>query len=283
MLLAEPRTLSGWLGWAEDSLAQSGVASPRHDAERLAARVLGVSWGELWARLRDPVSSEALGRLGGLLSRRLSGEPLGYVLGSVVFHGTELQCGPGVLVPRPETETLVDVALELVAGRPEPVVVDIGTGTGAVAVAVARSRPDARAWATDISEAALRYAERNVERAGVGVSLRRGDLFDALPPALRGGIDLVVSNPPYVPADAVLPADVAAEPPEALLAGPDGDDVLRRIAEARAWLRPNGALALEIGTAEQASRVVAMLVSSFEAAGIRDDHTGRPRVVWARG
>ncbi len=279
MLRTDALTLADWIRNAEALLDGARCASPRHEAERLAAHGLGVTWGELWTRLRDPVDREVLDVL---LERRRSGEPLAYILGSVVFCGVELECGPGVLVPRPETETLVDVALELIASQRAPVVVDIGTGTGAIAIAIASARPDAFVWATELSEPARRYAERNIVRSGLNVALVSGDLFDALPANLRGRCDLVVSNPPYVPAGADVPPDVLAEPRGAVFAGPRGDEVLRRLARgAHQWVGPCGAFAFEIGADEQAEAVADEL-RGFGPVGVRTDHIDRPRVVWAR-
>ncbi len=270
-----------WIRDAEQSLAHSGVSSSRHEAERLVALALGVGWGDLWARLREPIDEAPHTRLESLVERRCGGEPLAYITGSVVFRGIELECGPGVLVPRPETETLVDVALELIADRRDPIVVDIGTGTGAIAIAVVQARPDADVWATDASSLALDYAARNIETSRVDVQLCRGDLFHALPDRLLGSVDLIVSNPPYIPDDAELPADVLAEPAEALRAGPQGDEVLVRLIDgAPGWLNASGALALEVGTPDQATS----LMTAMQVLGtvcVRDDHNGRPRVVWA--
>lgn len=280
MLRADTLTVTDWIRDAERSLGRAGVISSRNDAEHLAAFGLGLRWGDLWTRLREPIHEAS--RLDGVLARRCSGEPLAYIIGSVVFYGTEIVCGPGVLVPRPETETLVDVALELIARRNAPTVVDIGTGTGAIAIAVARERPDARLVATDISSAALAYAARNVTRTCASVELREGDLYDAVPAHLRGAIDLVVSNPPYVPDGAPLPPDVLAEPPQALRAGARGDDVLTELVEcARPWLAATGALAVEVGTPDQASMLTADL-RDYTEVGVRDDRNGRPRVVWAK-
>lgn len=279
MLQADTLSLAAWLHAAEEVLHEAGCASSRYDAERLAAHGLGVTWGELWARMRDPIEPE---QLDGLLDRRRSGEPLSYILGSAVFCGIELECGPGVLVPRPETETLVDVALELITGREAPVVVDIGTGTGAAAIAIARSRPDADVWATEASHHALPFAQSNVSRTEQHVKVVQGDLYDALPSSLRGRCDLVVSNPPYVPAGADVPPDVLAEPHVAVFAGPSGDEVLRRLArDAHEWVAPGGAVAFEIGSAEQID-AVAHELDGFGPPDVRSDHTGRPRVVWAR-
>lgn len=278
-LRAEPAPLADHIRQSELALRGAGIESSRHDAERLAAHALGVSWGELWTRLREPfVSADALR---GLVRRRCAGEPLGYILGSVVFSGFDIECGPGVLVPRPETETLVEVGLELIADRPAPIVVDIGTGTGAAAIAIARARPDALVTATDISEEALVYATRNAERLGARIAIVRGDLFDALDGTLIGRTDLVVSNPPYVAETTTLPRDVESEPRVALRAGPRGDEVLLRIVERSPdVLAPDGALAVEVGTPSQAELIEGRLQHAYSRTGIRTDHTDRPRVVW---
>lgn len=270
-------TLGAWLPDARAALRAAGF-SPR-DAEHLSAHALGTRWGELWGRLREPVDVSALDAL---LDRRLSGEPLAYLLGTQPFRRLELVCGPGVLVPRPETEAVVDIALE-VAGA-DPLVIDVGTGTGAIALAIADERPGAEVWATEISADALGYARENVRRTGLGVRLVHGDLFEGLPAELRGRVDLVVSNPPYVdPARPdLLGPDVAAEPEVALHGGERGDEVLERIiAEAPEWLAPGGALVCEVGTGAQLERMRRRL-AGWRERGAREDHTGRPRVLWAR-
>jgi release factor glutamine methyltransferase len=199
---------------------------------------------------------------------------MAYIVGSVVFWGREIACGPGALVPRPETETLVDVALELIADTNEPVVYDAGTGTGCIAVAVAGARPDAEVWASDVSADALAWAKRNASAHAVDIRLVHGDLIESMP---RRGIDLVVSNPPYVAEGAELPPDVLREPHEALFAGPRGDEVLRRLA---LGAPADAAIAVEVGTPEQAQLMVSLL-SPRGSTGVRRDHTDRPRVVWA--
>jgi release factor glutamine methyltransferase len=282
-LRADQATLADCVRDGEAKLHDAGIDSPRHDAERLFAHALGVSWGELWARLPEPVEATTRDAFEDMVRRRVEGEPLGYILGSVVFFGMEIGCGPGVLVPRPETETLVEVALELIADRSAPTVVDIGTGTGAVAIAIARSRPDARIVGSDISAEALLHAARNTQRLGVDVTLTRGDLFDAVPSTLRGRLELIVSNPPYIPDDVVLPSDVAAEPVTALRAGPRGDEILFKIVDGSIEaLAPDGALAVEIGAPGQAAAIEARMRNVFSAVGVRTDHTCRPRVVWGR-
>ncbi len=250
-------------GTLSDALRDAADRIPRREAEELASFVLGLGWGELWPRMDQPFDPQPFEEL---IARREAGEPLQYIVGSASFYGVELACGPGVLVPRPETEILVDVALELLRDIASPVVVDLGTGTGAIAAAIASQRPDATVYATEKSPAAFAWAQRNVP------SVLLGDLFEPLPSSLRGGVDLVVSNPPYVPEGTTLPADVRREPAEALFAGPDGCDVLRRIAsEAPDWLRPGGWIVLEIGTPDQAS--------VLPGARVHADLTGRLRVV----
>jgi release factor glutamine methyltransferase len=263
-----------WLGGASARLGSAGVMTPRYDAERLASYALGVRWSDLVLRLDDPLDDSTLRTLERVLVRREGGEPLAYIERVRGFYGLDLACGPGVLVPRPETETVVDVALELITGVAKPIVVDIGTGTGAIALAIASQRPDAEIVATDISDDALAYARANANALGLDVWFASGDLFDAVPDELRGRVDLIVSNPPYVRDDVELPPDVRAEPAVALFAGPEGIDVLHSIASgAPAWLKPGGAVVLEIGDAEQAS--------VLPGGEVRDDLTGRPRVVWA--
>ena len=259
---------------ASRRLGGAGTVSPKPEAERLAAHALGCTWSQLWTRLREPVTRDVSERFDALVARRAHGEPLAYVLGSAGFYGLELAVGPGVLVPRPETEVVVDVVLELMPDD-APVVVDVGTGSGAIALSIAAMRPDAFVVGTDTSDVALGYARRN----GHGVRWVRGDLLRPL--AARGAVDLIVSNPPYVAIGERVSADVAAEPPDALYAGPTGDEVLLRLVrDAPSVLASGGSLVLEVGTPEQANSVAAAL-DCWARWGVREDLTGRPRVVWA--
>ena len=271
-----PVPLRLWIAGASTRLGQAGVSTPKFDAERIAAHVLGVSWSDLWKREPQvPLGEETMSRLDAALARRANGEPLAYIEGSRGFYGLELECGPGVLVPRPETEILVGVSLELIEGIDAPIVVDLGTGSGAIALAIASQRPDAEVIATDISEEALAFARRNAAKCGLDVWIASGDLFDAVPTQVRGRVDLIVANPPYVPEGAGLAPDVHAEPPVAVFSGDIGNDVLERIVEAApTWLRPGGALALEFGAPYQ--------VDVLEGAVVRNDLTDKPRVIWRR-
>jgi release factor glutamine methyltransferase len=207
--------------------------------------------------------------------------PLQYLTGEQQFFDLVLGVAPGVFVPRPETEVLVGRTLEVLppAGG---VVVDVGTGTGAIALAIKRFRADVRVLATDVSDDAVAVARANASRHGLEIEVHQGDLLSSLPDGLRGVLDVVVSNPPYVTEAEyeALPAEVRREPYEALVGG---TDVHRRLADAAGgtWLRAGGWLVMEIG-ATQADEVVASLEGSFESAEILPDLTGRDRVVRAR-
>jgi len=213
----------------------------------------------------------------------MAGEPLQYLEGTAAFGPFDLVVDERVLIPRPETEQLWELAQREV-DRPQ-VVVDLCTGSGALAIACASTWPDARVVATDLSEAALEVAAANVVRIGVTVEVRAGDLFDALPDDLRGTVDLLVSNPPYVREEEWmgLPQDVRAEPRMALVSGPTGTEILEWIAdESTAWLSPHGAVVCEIGE-EQGEVVRALFAARFERVRVAPDLTGRDRFVVAAG
>src|SRR5712691_5825677 len=201
-------------------LEAHGVDSPRATAEALLMYFLGTNRAGLYARTEglDTATARLYGRA---LCQRCSGTPLQYLTGEQQFMDLTLLVSPGVFVPRPETEGLVEAALEVVDGLAHPVVVDVGTGTGAIALAIKARRPDARVVATDLSEAAVTLARSNATRHGLAVGIRLGDLMAALPVGLRGHVDLLVSNPPYIAAQdhLDLPQEVKAEPYEALVGG----------------------------------------------------------------
>lgn len=254
----------------------------RLDAELLVAQVCGLNRTAVIARPERALQASEAARLDALAAERARGVPLAYLLGERAFRGLVLTVTPDVLVPRADTETLVEVALE--APTPERAkVLDLGTGSGAVALALAAARPPWTVTATDRSPAALAVARGNGERLGLGnVRWREGDWFAAV---AEERFDLIVSNPPYVATeDPELAADVATfEPAAALFAGPDGLDALRRIAaEAPARLRPGGTLALEHGH-RQGETVRALLAATgLEAVDTHPDLAGRPRVTSGR-
>jgi release factor glutamine methyltransferase len=239
-----------------------------------------------------------------MTSRRARGEPLQYVLGRWQFLGLELLVDARVLVPRPETEVVAQVALEEVErtgarrGRGDPwagtatgyAVADLGTGSGALALALATELPDAEVWATDVSPDALAVARANFAGAGspaARVRAAEGSWFDALPDELRGRLRLVVSNPPYVAEHEVaeLPRDVADwEPRHALVSGPTGMEALEHIVDhARAWLDPDvGVLVTELAPHQAAAMRERAASAGYSSVGIRQDLAGRDRVLVAR-
>jgi release factor glutamine methyltransferase len=264
---------------AADYLERHGVESPRATAEALLTYFLDTDRAGLYAR-EQGLDSRTARLYGRALCQRCHGVPLQYLTGEQQFLDLVLGVAPGVFVPRPETEVLVERALEVLEGRATPVVVDVGTGTGAIALAIARRRPDARVLATDISPEAVAVARANASRHALEVEVLEGDLLDPVPADLRGRLDLVVSNPPYVTREEYedLPPEVRAEPEEALVGG---TEVHRRLAgETPAWLRPGGRVLVEIGS-EQGGEVAAMLWASFERVEVIPDLAGRDRVVRA--
>jgi release factor glutamine methyltransferase len=257
-----------------------GVQGPLSSAEALLANVLGTSRSGLYTREAGLSALEAR-TFGRALSRRCTGSPVQHITGEQAFRRFTLTVRPGVFIPRPETEILVGVALDAIAGSDSPLVVDVGTGTGAVGLAIADEHPGAEVWATDRSPEAVALARENADRVGVVMDVVEGDLLSNLPPGLRGRVDLVVSNPPYVMPEEyeLLPEDVRADPPLALLGGLD---VYERLAsESSSWLRQGGALALEIGETQGASVCRVLASAGYVGAKIVPDLTGRDRVVLA--
>ncbi|HEX7255390.1 MAG TPA: peptide chain release factor N(5)-glutamine methyltransferase [Gaiellaceae bacterium] len=260
------------------ALKQAGCPSPAVDAEWLLAHVLGLTRTELHAGARDLTGGE-LQRFRALVARRASREPLAYILGEWGFRRLTLAVDPRVLIPRPETETVVERCLALLDGIEEPAVLDIGVGSGAIALSLADERPDAHVVATDMSTGALEVAEENRLRTSVNGRVRfvHGDLVAGEP----GPFDLVVSNPPYVAPDelAALEPELLFEPREALV----GDGGHERVARAAlGTLVPGGALVLEVADG-QATEVAELLAAlGFDEVRVSKDLAGRERVVEAR-
>jgi release factor glutamine methyltransferase len=264
---------------ATDYLARHGVESPRETAESLLAYFLRTDRAGLYGRT-DGLDTRTARLFGRALCQRCHGVPLQYLTGEQQFFDLVLGVAPGVFVPRPETETLVQRALEVLPEGPA-VAVDVGTGTGAIALALKRFRPRARVLATDLSEDAVAVARANASRHGLDIEVLSGDLLGPIPEDLRGRISVVISNPPYVTREEYqsLPDEVRAEPYEALVGG---TDLHRRLAQAASsWLHPDGWLVMEIG-ASQAEEVVAVLTESFESVEVLPDLAGRDRVVRGR-
>ena len=277
------------LAWMARDLSALSIASPRLDAELLLSHALGCDRVRLYMDMQRPLDRAELAAIRALVVRRRRREPVAYILGRREFYKRDFEVNADVLVPRPETEVLVDRALDaLGSASGAPVrVLDLCTGSGVVAITLALERENLSVDATDVSEGALAVARRNVERHGLRtrVELHHGDLFAALPQARRYG--LITANPPYVSEGewASLAADVAEhEPRVALLAGPHGLSVIERLcASAADWLEPSGTLLMEVGH-RQAQAVLALLQQTgrYERAIAHHDLAGIERVIEAR-
>jgi len=273
------------LEWTVAYLESKGDESPRRSAEWLLSAATGLSRVEVYAYHDRPLSQEERTRYRSLIERRAQGMPLQYVTGEMPFRHLVMHVEPGVFIPRPETEILVDAVLERVGE--DATVVDLCTGSGCVAVSVAYEHARVRVQATDASEVAVEAARRNALYAGVAerVQVFHGDLFSPLSADLHGHVDAVVSNPPYIPSADIpdLPAEVLGfEPHLALDGGPDGLDIARRIwDEARSWLRPGGLIALELDEGRVAAAAEELLGNYTEVEVLRD-LAGKDRIVVAR-
>ena len=270
----------------EATLHLSAVSdTPRGEAEVLLTHVVGSSRETLLAHPERLLTRTEATQYGDLIRERAAGQPLPHLIGAVEFYGVDLMVTPEVLIPRPETEVLVDLALERCSTRMAPsTIVDVGTGCGCIAIALALHLPEAVIYAIDISPPALAVARRNAEELGVDNAIRFivGDLLERRP----GPVDLIVSNPPYVSADewAALPGSIRYhEPRLALNGGPDGLDVIRRlVSQSQGLLKPRGALLIEIGAHQgQAAREIAGTFFPQDGVAIRvhPDLAGRDRVL----
>jgi release factor glutamine methyltransferase len=261
------------------ALAEAGVGSPRTDAELLAAHAAATDRGRL--AFADP-GPDFCGRYDELVAQRAKRVPLQHLTGTAAFGPVTVHVGPGVFIPRPETESLLEWALAQPLS-PSPVIVDLCTGSGALAVAFSKYRPGARVLAVDDSEDALAYARRNT--AGTPVELIQADVTaPGLLAELDGQVDLVVANPPYIPDGTALEPEVAQhDPPHALFGGPDGMAVIGRIVELAArLLRDGGRCAVEHDDTTSAHTVEAFTrTDRFIDICARRDLTGRPRFVTA--
>ena len=264
---------------ATEYLARHEVDSPGPTAEALMMMVLGTDRAGVYTRA-DRLDSREARMFGRAICQRCAGTPLQHLTGEQAFRRISLEVRPGVFVPRPETEVLVGAALERLGPSEGPVVVDVGTGAGAIALSIKDERRDARVFATDRSPEAVELARANAARLELDVTVVQGDLLEPVPPDLRGWIDLIVSNPPYVTAEEYddLPAEVRADPPDALLGGLAVYETLAR--DAARWLRDGGVLALEIGE-RQGADVLAILRDAYADIDVRHDLAGRDRVVVA--
>ncbi len=284
----------GTVTWRE-LIVETAAEVGRPQARWLCEVASGLDGDELTDELDAPVSQRSMAHLDAMLARVRGGEPLQYVLGRWGFRRLDLLVDRRVLIPRPETELVVEAALAFVAAIPSPapgrlVCVDLGTGSGAIGLSLATELPigTAEVWLTDASPDALDVARANAAgagRAAAAVRIVEGSWFGALPSSLRGGVHLVVSNPPYVPDDdpAVEPIVRDWEPGEALFAGADGLDAVRHIvAEAMSWLAPDGWLVLEIGTGQGPAVAALMRSAGFVDVEVRPDLSDHDRIAIGR-
>ncbi|WP_341945621.1 peptide chain release factor N(5)-glutamine methyltransferase [Microbacterium sp. LWH11-1.2] len=271
---------------AAQRLADAGVPDPLVDAELLAGHVLGQRRGEVQAAIvrGDRASDDASAALDELVTRRSAREPLQHITGTAPFRHLELAVGPGVFVPRPETETVVQYAIDALLSAPEPapIGVDLGTGSGAIALAMATEVPHARVFAAELSPDAHAWASRN--SAGVeNLTLVLSDLGEAFP-ELDGTASVVISNPPYVP-DAAIPRDPEVrlfDPAMALYGGEDGLDIVRVLStRALRLLRPGGLLVIEHGELQGGSIRDLLTADGWRAAATHRDLTLRDRTTTA--
>jgi release factor glutamine methyltransferase len=253
----------------------------------MVERVSGYDAAELIVNSDERVGVRGVAFFDSMLARRCAGEPLQYVLGRWAFRTLELYVDRNVLIPRPETEFVAGLAIDIALSLEAPVVVDLGTGSGAIALSVAVEVPTATVWATDVSEGALKVASANL--AGLGrtaqrVTMASGSWFDALPDSVRGGVSVLVSNPPYVAKSDELPADVYDWEPHLALFGPDDDggEYVRHIIEhASDWLAPGGALVIEMAPTQTEMAAAHATERGFIGVRIVDDLAGKPRALVA--
>lgn len=277
-------TIKEALRQASKTLASGSIEDASLEAELLLMHLLGIDRAKLYARLEDELSPGDTQAFAQLLERRLSHEPIAYILGHREFFGHDFYVAPGVLIPRPESELLVEKALDLVKKFPDqnPIITEIGTGSGAIAISLAILLPKAKIYASDISPRALNIARVNCEKHGVQdrVHLLEGDLLDPLPEA----VDIILANLPYIGDEELseLSAEIRMfEPMEALAGGRQGMDKVRQLlSEAKGKLRAGGSVLLEIG-AGQGPAVASLAKDLFPGAMVElaRDLAGRERVL----
>jgi release factor glutamine methyltransferase len=272
-------------GWQQ--LRGAGIVNPRVAAESMLRYLLNLRRVDLYLKDASPVAPEDEAEFRRMIHRKLRREPLQYIIGETEWFGLAIKCSRAALAPRPETEIIVERALELIVDVPEPLIADIGVGTGCIAIAIAVSRPDARIVATDISADALSLARENVTFHGVEqqVALRLGNLFEPL--ETEPVFDLIISNPPYVSEteyQALMPEVRDFEPKLALVAGAEGLDVIRPLIEtAHIYLKSGGLLIFEIGERQaEPARQEAAICHEYEILPTIIDYNDKDRGIVLR-
>jgi release factor glutamine methyltransferase len=275
------------LDWATCRLEAAGRTPPRRTAEWLLAEVVGTDRAQLYARPKRSVSRKAAQQFEKMVERRIDGEPLQHILGYASFYGLRIHVSSAVMVPRPETEVVVDRALACIEDTRAPRVLDVGTGSGCIALALKHERPDAIVHACDVSPDALAVAQANAESLGLDVSLWEADVFaDEIPNEGPGSLDLLVSNPPYIPddeADTLAPVVREHDPDLSLFTG---DDPLRFYRALVDWAFAQGAADAAVvfeGHPDYVDAVAALLrQKGVGRVQVEEDLSERSRVVWGR-
>ena len=266
--------------WTVARFTERGLATPRLDAEILVAHALALPRVQLYVQFDRPLTATELGDIRALIKRRQAGESVAYLVGKKEFWGIDFAVDARVLVPRPDTETLIEEARERLAGVEAPRIADVGTGSGAIALTLAKLYPAAAVFAVDVSPAALEVARGNAERLGLAVTFVEGDLD--VPLATEAPFSLIAANLPYIPTGemATLPPEVKSEPALALDGGADGLALVRRlVAAAPALLASGGALVLEIGAGQAAATAELLRGAGLGDVRARRDLGGIDRVV----
>lgn len=274
-------TIGAMLKWSEQYFGSHGAETPRLDAEVLLSHLLGEKRIYLYVHFDQPLTADELAKYKEMVKRRTAGEPVAYICGEKEFMGLAFKVTPSVLVPQPDTETLVEAAIERLRGKQSPRVADICTGSGAIALALAHYLPEASVAATDISTEAVSIAKENAESLSLSerVQFFEGDL---LAPLTGESFDAIVSNPPYIPSADIegLPREVRAEPKIALDGGADGLEFYHRlVGESAALLKNGGFLAVECGDTQAGSIAEMAATGGFGKTEIVCDLADKERVV----
>ena len=290
--MTDDPALVGTISWADlasdaaSRLARGGIEAADLEARWLAEEASGIEPANWFFENTELARKRGVASFDALLSRRLAGEPVQYVLGHWAFRHLDLAIDRRVLIPRPETELIVDLVLRTISARSvaRPLVVDLGTGSGAIGLSVVAEHPNADVIATDVSSDAIAVARANIAgvgRPGARVRLHEGSWFDALPDENRGEIDVIVSNPPYIGSSERLPSSVAKwEPAGALVAGPRGIEAVEHLlVESREWLAPGGSLILEMASDQTPPAAELAHLAGYGEVTIENDLTSRPRFV----
>lgn len=282
------RSEDGWtirrvLTWTTQHLEKRNIDAPRLTAEILIGHVLSMSRVRLYIDLDRPLNKEELGKIRALIERRLAHEPTQYLVGVKEFYGRPFTVDPRVLIPRPETELLVERVLSGFAKDAAPRIVDVCTGSGCIATTIALERPGATVVATDLSSDACAVARGNVEKLGAKVEVLQGDLLE--PVRQRDPFDVIVSNPPYIASGEIagLMTEVRKEPRLALDGGEDGLLLIRRLIEdGRSCLKPGGLLAMEIGETQGAAVRELLTAAGYAEVAIEKDLARHERMAFGR-